>query len=272
MQRHVGNHALGSSPRVRGTGLRSGERRSGRRFIPARAGNRAPKAERPTEKQVHPRACGEQATPDRLFAHWRGSSPRVRGTGRIRVVFPDVLRFIPARAGNRDRAADAAFESPVHPRACGEQHRPQLLSHRDSGSSPRVRGTAPDMSVGWHCSRFIPARAGNRAARPSPRAWRSVHPRACGEQQRIVGNIRTHDGSSPRVRGTGEIYDGARFAGRFIPARAGNRRQSPRGKAGHPVHPRACGGTERCHLIEPRRVRFIPARAGNSPSRSFRVG
>ncbi len=51
----------GSSPRVRGTGHRQGDRFLGQRFIPARAGNSSRLRRAARGKTVHPRACGEQA-------------------------------------------------------------------------------------------------------------------------------------------------------------------------------------------------------------------
>ena len=71
--------------------------------------------------------------------------------------------------------------------------------------------------------RFIPARAGNRAPTPCVRCRISVHPRACGEQSRVMFMASLITGSSPRVRGTGAGGFLAEVAGRFIPARAGNR-------------------------------------------------
>ena len=92
-------------------------------------------------------------------------------------------------------------------------------------------------------------------------------------------------GSSPRVRGTL-----ARRCGRFIPARAGNAKGRRSEQGQRSVHPRACGERLQFGLIgrdrvgsSPRvrgtleggarplrRVRFIPARAGNAsaPSRA----
>ena len=109
----------GSSPRVRGTRLSLDHRSGEFRFIPARAGNTqiAPaEQERPT---VHPRVCGEHK------AH--------------RIVIG--RQFIPARAGNMRRSPCQAGPAAVHPRACGEHHNRLLHLRSGCGSSPRVRGT-----------------------------------------------------------------------------------------------------------------------------------
>ena len=132
--------------------------------------------------------------------------------------------------------------------------------------------------------RFIPARAGNAARRSTGRARSTVHPRACGERYGARGVAITGDGSSPRVRGTPVAREHHRFAGRFIPARAGNARPTTGCVHMRTVHPRACGeraafpsggtrhngssprvrGTR--HRERRRRAarRFIPARAGNA--------
>ena len=172
---------------------------SGIRFIPARAGNSLPS--------------------------WiaTGSSPRVRGTDRLRRRRQPLGRFIPARAGNRCR--DAADNLWV-------------------GSSPRVRGTDAVFATEDHWMRFIPARAGNRPKLSIFRRLPTVHPRACGEQPPMPIRDRSTAGSSPRVRGApqpvhpracGELHS------RFIPARAGNRQVRNRPGIVPPVHPRACG-------------------------------
>ena len=131
--------------------------------------------------------------------------------------------------------------------------------------------------------RFIPAPAGNGATSPIPSGATSVHPRACGErgvdsQLRVVVS-----GSSPRLRGTGQLHQHAWTVARFIPAPAGNGPPGIVHEVGAPVHPRACGersfalfssaplsgssprlrGTVAQAVGEPFRRRFIPAPAGN---------
>ena len=178
------------------------------------------------------------------------------------------------------------------PGAMAPDHWTGTTTHR---RPPRVRGTvgAPPPDVNER--RFIPARAGNSRMPKSPARRCTVHPRACGEQDRVssatffiparAGNsppfcaamirvavhpracgeqgdaplvCRVVHGSSPRVRGTvvRRLSYGVRC--RFIPARAGNRPQSRTAMAPRSVHPRACGEQLRCD-----QARF-PA-AGSSP-------
>ena len=151
------------------------------------------------------------------------------------------------------------------------------------GSSPRVRGTVPKWLASRLSSRFIPACAGNSRCRPAGLPCVSVHPRVCGEQRNRVHLNLTLNGSSPRVRGTVNVPLGSGGNTRFIPACAGNSRQSSVCTTRRAVHPRVCGeqpgnaaessgelgssprvrGTVQQIADPPARDRFIPACAGN---------
>ena len=221
----------------------------------------------------------------------RGSSPLARGTpvDPRRAVAPG--RFIPARAGNTRPAWTAAATPSVHPRSRGEHHGWRLPDRCEAGSSPLARGTLPFCRRCSPRARFIPARAGNTAACDTSHGTRSVHPRSRGEHiahDRSTNNV---VGSSPLARGT-RITD-IRHArnGRFIPARAGNTRGRCRRRRAAPVHPRSRGEHRRTGrrrrrengssplargTREPRRragprLRFIPARAGNTTSTGRRL-
>ena len=133
-------------------------------------------------------------------------------------------------------------------------------------------------------SRFIPARAGNTAIRPRRLSRAAVHPRACGEHRAGTHHYRRAPGSSPRVRGTLDQFTATPPLLRFIPARAGNTDLPGAVKPHPPVHPRACGehgvplpwergragssprvrGTPQNASATKARIRFIPARAGNT--------
>ena len=157
----------------------------------------------------------------------------------------------------------------------------------DLGSSPRERGTPDVLSRLEQINRFIPARAGN-AQRPSI-SWSSspVHPRASGERDPTLRHVFGMDGSSPRERGTPRNRRRRPRTRRFIPARAGNARQTARRPISSAVHPRASGersvqrtvgptghgssprerGTPLDERAELSCGRFIPARAGNARHR-----
>ena len=69
---------------------------------------------------------------------------------------------------------------------------------------------------------IIPAHAGNT----DPRAYAELegrdHPRACGEHWSMTDQIRTAQGSSPRMRGTHYCCDADDCDAGIIPAHAGN--------------------------------------------------
>ena len=212
-----------------------------------------------------------------------GSSPRLRGTLRVRRRERNPTRFIPAPAGNMYAPTVASTAKPVHPRACGEHACWSVGSWSTLGSSPRLRGTCScSRSTTWTI-RFIPAPAGNIVVRYCRRQLVPVHPRACGEHNRVRPWSMFTLGSSPRLRGTFVELDLLAFSNRFIPAPAGNmmcRFGVPDIRA---VHPRACGehwmkkhSTDGAAGSSPRLrgtwyppahvkhfFRFIPAPAGN---------
>ena len=149
---------------------------------------------------------------------------------------------------------------------CGERaHRPLWL-YTAVGSSPRVRGTDPNLFVEDLDDRFIPACAGNGGQGQGHVVVFPVHPRVCGERDHSVRAAMYSVGSSPRVRGTDIWSFTSSSVTSFIPACAGNGDRPDRAVRHHPVHPRVCG--ERAHEIEIPRpaVRFIPACAGNGAS------
>ena len=111
------------------------------RFIPAHAGNRRSGMNARASRPVHPRACGEQTIRNERKSIASGSSPRMRGTEEDRGAGVGLPRFIPAHAGNSPAPIGCVATAPVHPRACGEQRKPEAVISALLGSSPRMRGT-----------------------------------------------------------------------------------------------------------------------------------
>ncbi len=127
--RACGEHSLrltlrvsgdGSSPRMRGTPLLMARAKSILRFIPAHAGNTRCGINHEHRNPVHPRACGEHVALTVSLSLTVGSSPRMRGTLKRKSFDGRSKRFIPAHAGNTDRAVEGNALDAVHPRACGE--------------------------------------------------------------------------------------------------------------------------------------------------------
>ena len=136
------------------------------------------------------------------IAEFGGSSPRMRGTGRVGVGHRRFNRFTPACAGNGFQPLHQLTGIAVHPRVCGERFLPVQPDYCPVGSSPRVRGTDEKMGRRLDLPRFIPACAGNgllSAKRCLPMGFipacagnggllgsrstnSTVHPRVCGER------------------------------------------------------------------------------------------
>ena len=110
------------------------------------------------------------------------------------------------------------------------------------GSSPRVRGTVL-MFRRCVCpvTGIIPACAGNSYKADKTYSGHKDHPRVCGEQSQPKKGERNEKGSSPRVRGTGNICEGKATDSGIIPACAGNRRVTRHGVEIQRDHPRVCG-------------------------------
>ena len=212
----------GSSPRLRGTRAGRADHAPPPRFIPAPAGNTAPRQRQDQRHAVHPRACGEhESSPGPLWPP-PGSSPRLRGTRRGWAPVPRRHRFIPAPAGNTLARRKFARATAVHPRACGEHQDQRGSCWRPNGSSPRLRGTRPGGGFVHQRKRFIPAPAGNTLNHAPQHRSSAVHPRACGEHLVTTTFTTCTSGSSPRLRGTRRRGRGGRQPPRFIPAPAGN--------------------------------------------------
>ena len=176
--------------------------------------------------------------------------------------------------------------STVHPRSRGEHVSPSRALSVCGGSSPLARGTPRRGARRPHSPRFIPARAGNTGKSWATRFGPAVHPRSRGEHSPCFAERLRNGGSSPLARGTQSVAARRARERRFIPARAGNTAPAAPGTGSSTVHPRSRGehtlrrsrhtlGTGSSPLArgtpwhrrgknEPHR--FIPARAGNTPS------
>ena len=139
-----------------------------------------------------------------------------------------------------------------------------------NGSSGGIQPPRPaPVKLGQSRHWFIPARAGNTwrcALRPSSSR---VHPRAGGEHSAVTASARSRAGSSPRGRGT-LLQRGFRERKRAGSSPRGRGTQVPGlpGGDGGSVHPRAGGEhTPGNRSPETLKLRFIPARAGNTRRR-----
>ncbi|SUD58843.1 Domain of uncharacterised function (DUF2825) [Ectopseudomonas oleovorans] len=192
----------GSSPLARGTRFQVFQLGSVWRFIPAGAGNTAPRCRSPGSWAVHPRWRGEHQTTLNGKTPFTGSSPLARGT-------PVCQRA--------DR-----FPIAVHPRWRGEHKPPEVYVHACNGSSPLARGTPYLKHPEFLRQRFIPAGAGNTRGAGDRLLRQPVHPRWRGEHARWRKRGAGEGGSSPLARGTLDQAGRRVRVSRFIPAGAGN--------------------------------------------------
>ena len=109
----------GLSPRVRGNRQSNLVQRSITRSIPARAGEPKLPCSRRMPPRVYPRACGGTFAYEDDRDELRGLSPRVRGNRMAETTFIDLLRSIPARAGEPHPIHIFRYPIKVYPRACG---------------------------------------------------------------------------------------------------------------------------------------------------------
>ena len=254
------------------------------RIIPAHAGNSLPSVPAFGSHADHPRACGELPVTLNADPENGGSSPRMRGTLILQLLYKCCYRIIPAHAGNSRIPSRWFTRTADHPRACGELLRPGMAPGWLAGSSPRMRGTPLATREQGSRLRIIPAHAGNSSSRILRMSVSSDHPRACGELPYRVGERGEEIGSSPRMRGTRGEHHPVLVLDRIIPAHAGNSYPTLVFLSRRSDHPRACGelrylaasasalagssprmrGTPGPELPQDLVGRIIPAHAGNS--------
>ncbi len=151
------------------------------RFIPVHTGNTRHFIKASKVSPVHPRAYGEHVLPRIPVGNERGSSPCIRGTRGRLVSIGFVCRFIPVHTGNTNQGPQFVNQRPVHPRAYGEHHGLTNGPEFDAGSSPCIRGTHPNLTIGGERTRFIPVHTGNTLRAVVRGLTPAVHPRAYGE-------------------------------------------------------------------------------------------
>ena len=91
------------------------------RFIPANAGNSCSLGVMFNFHTVYPRERGERDELGKSDDGGTGLSPRTRGTAPVSSTAPHLSRFIPANAGNGDRAFLFRDFAAVYPRERGER-------------------------------------------------------------------------------------------------------------------------------------------------------
>ena len=194
-----------------------------------------------SERRAHPRACGENRICIRSAAPWKGSSPRMRGKRRTRLVRLPPPRLIPAHAGKTTYRNGQTSGVRAHPRACGENESAFAFIVYARGSSPRMRGKPRENAELLRRAGLIPAHAGKTRECLAGLFDRGAHPRACGENSEDSKKATNFEGSSPRMRGKPQVKLATKRAQRLIPAHAGKTTREDVHYTVNGAHPRACG-------------------------------
>ena len=211
----------GSSPRVRGKLLAFVHGQGAGRIIPACAGQTVGQGEGDVVLADHPRVCGANPLLFTSSSPYAGSSPRVRGKPYAPQELLEVVRIIPACAGQTSVWIRSPRPESDHPRVCGANLVWVPRMSQTSGSSPRVRG-----------KHFVGIQNGTQVL---------DHPRVCGANRVDILPLFHVVGSSPRVRGKQAHCGGDELAERIIPACAGQTAVPDASSCLTADHPRVCG-------------------------------
>ena len=192
------------------------------------------------------------------------------------------IGIIPAHAGLTTLMNHRIPMVRDHPRACGAHKCLLSIQMNLWGSSPRMRGSHPELFKACSGGGIIPAHAGlTRQAGSSP-CWPGDHPRACGAHSQIDANGQIQQGSSPRMRGSQFTNKRVEFLHGIIPAHAGLTTRARSIVSARRDHPRACGahqtysepktcpkgssprmrGSPACFCRSEKVIGIIPAHAG----------
>ena len=150
----------GSPPLVRERHIARQRKRKLGGITPARAGKTFNKFTTIVICWDHPRSCGKDTLVSDTAFKFSGSPPLVRERLDNISVMTSSTGITPARAGKTAMAGLPVQAAGNHPRSCGKDHFPQLLTTHMLGSPPLVRERLTKDSNGNDKFRITPARAG----------------------------------------------------------------------------------------------------------------
>ena len=212
----------GSSPLSRGIQLPNHRTTTHIRIIPALAGNTAEPPPNDDNDKDHPRSRGEYSNGLTTLRWCGGSSPLSRGIPSLGCENTELIRIIPALAGNTLPLRQRLSIFRDHPRSRGEYMSWFAVTCCTHGSSPLSRGILSTMSDVVRSDRIIPALAGNTPSAQSTACLTSDHPRSRGEYfVEVVVDVDAC-GSSPLSRGIRRRSLRLITGDGIIPALAGN--------------------------------------------------
>ena len=170
-----------------------------------------------------------------------GSPPQVRGKHGFGDVWVRIPRITPAGAGKTFCGPSCSGRFQDHPRRCGENRYSVKFPIPSHGSPPQVRGKLGQCRRSVADAGITPAGAGKTLMifKREVSSW--DHPRRCGENRRIAGQLGQLRGSPPQVRGKPRIVFKKRRLKGITPAGAGKTFQQADKVLALEDHPRRCG-------------------------------
>ena len=195
------DRSRGLSPPTRGNHVARQPPAARRRSIPAHAGEPASAAYRRRPSRVYPRPRGGTGSQQPQNIPRDGLSPPTRGNPINGAAGIEILRSIPAHAGEPLQFEFGANDVRVYPRPRGGTLTAPSLSTFCAGLSPPTRGNRRSSACRWFRRRSIPAHAGEpRTPRCSCRSL-EVYPRPRGGTMWRVNCQPPAVGLSPPTRG-----------------------------------------------------------------------
>ena len=129
----------------------------------------------------HPRVCGEDFSISLKLTFCPETPPRMRGRLNFFQDLAVAAGNTPAYAGKTCKVPAMRFRGRKHPRVCGEDQIPWLVSTLGAETPPRMRGRPCNAPPGACTMRNTPAYAGKTVSRFMAVSHREKHPRVCGE-------------------------------------------------------------------------------------------
>ena len=152
------------------------------RITPAYAGKSKKGLSKRQRNQDHPRLCGEKALAKSVSSAILGSPPPMRGKGYFLPPIFLSARITPAYAGKSVLMNTMEDLSEDHPRLCGEKLSDTLVTIKQKGSPPPMRGKDPISKFVKINDRITPAYAGKSSDYNAVLDLGRDHPRLCGEK------------------------------------------------------------------------------------------
>ena len=221
--------------------MRPRSRRHLRRSIPARAGQPSNGERAFSFATVYPRTRGATTVAGYGVLTNGGLSPHARGNPPGPAPGPDLLRSIPARAGQPCGTRRRFRKAGVYPRTRGATDWATTYEYVISGLSPHARGNPAPGPRAWSTRRSIPARAGQPAMAGSRTARVPVYPRTRGATGTHRLAERFSAGLSPHARGNPTEAPAIHHRHRSIPHARGNRHAVPCARPGQRSIPARAG-------------------------------